>query len=206
MDCHEAKGLLDDYVDRLLEVDRARAFEAHLDECLACREAVAGLRRLLEAAAALPASQLPGRDLWPGIRTQLTGTVVNLARQRRRRWAALGAVAAAAAVIVMVGSVVPLMRSNGPASVEGSLELAEQEYRAAKAGLLDALNRREGVLSAETVSTIEENLAVIESAVIEIRTAMADYPDNPHLERMLLATYRNEVHLLREAVRLANES
>ena len=82
MNCHETREILEEYRRRELEPDRARAVEAHLQGCPACRgilareEAVARLRRAPEAGSP------------EGIRREAMEVI---ARVRERVEAALGA-------------------------------------------------------------------------------------------------------------------
>ncbi len=209
MNCDEARTYLNDYIDGLLEKRREKALGEHLRACAECREEERALRALVGQARGLPATIMPDRDLWPGIKARVEGNLVDIAAVRQRRPAMLHyAVAAAAAIVLVVGAVVVwLLEDGAPADyAENNFTHTEQEYLGAKEELLNALKAQEASLSPETVATVEANLAVIEGAVRDIRLALADDPDNPHLERILLATYRNEVRLLHQAVHLANES
>lgn len=61
---------LSPYLDGELEDDDARALEAHLADCAACRRELGELRRLVTAARGLP-ERAPGTDLWPAIERAL---------------------------------------------------------------------------------------------------------------------------------------
>ena len=82
----------------------------------------------------------------------------------------------------------------------------EREYLQAKQELLVALNELEDTLAPETIAIVKESLLAMEQAAQSIRLALNEDPNNPSLERMLLATYRSEVSLLKQAVQLAYES
>ena len=43
-------------------------------------------------------------------------------------------------------------------------------------------------------------------AVTDIQLALVEHPDNPQLERLLIAAYQNEVSLLRQAMELVDKS
>ncbi len=71
--CEMREERLNDYVDDLLNrADRAD-LDRHMTQCDGCREAVAALAALKDAATALPRSVAPRRDLWPEIRRGLSG-------------------------------------------------------------------------------------------------------------------------------------
>lgn len=219
MNCQVLDERLDDWVDGALTPREAAEVEAHLASCPRCREEERRLRRLLAHAAALPRSVAPPRDLWPGVAERV---------ERRRSWewaAGLGpwALAAAAAVVLTVSAV--LWQAGGPARVrtvaipaaspaatlvagtgeDPVLAAAERDYEAAANALLDALQQRRGRLAPETLAAVESNLEVIDRALAEVRRALAKDPESPELSRMLVATHRKKVDVLRRVVRLSTE-
>lgn len=205
MRCDEATTHLDDYIDGCLEKATAKALEAHLAACPACREEERALRALVEQAGALPLDVAPERDLWPGIRSRIAFDRDSMAggRRRHRVWSALVYALPVAAVITVVTAIGLGGWRDGTAPGGGDLDAIDQHYLAAKEELLNALREQEDSLSPETVATVEANLAIIEEAVGEIQMALAEHPDNPHLERMLIAAYQSELSLLHQMVRLA---
>jgi hypothetical protein len=83
------------------------------------------------------------------------------------------------------------------------LAQAEREYEEAAQALLEALQRRRGVLPAEDLARVESNLQVIDRALAEVREALVKNPKNPELNRMLVATHKKKVDVLRRVVRLS---
>lgn len=61
-----------EYLDGTLDAHEAGRVEAHLGECGACREVMAGLREVVARAAELGEAE-PPRDLWPGIASAIRG-------------------------------------------------------------------------------------------------------------------------------------
>jgi hypothetical protein len=180
--------------------------ELHLATCESCRKAERGLRRLLAEAAALPREKSPERDLWPEIRAQLGS------RAMPGTWL-LGLAAAAALVLAVAGgyflrggsgTTVPLPApARQPVSFASpTLADAEDDYARASAALLAALHERRDSLSPETIENVEKNLAVIDTALAEVREALRHDPENPELTRMLAATHRKKVDVLRRIVKL----
>lgn len=222
MRCDDAQTYLDDYADGELGQEQRLALEEHLEACPQCREQEQALRTLLDETRALPESITAERDLWPGIESRIEGKIVHLSAARRRRapLPVFRYALAAAVVIAMIVSagIFRSLPTEEPHETriaeiaEGEQREADQlekEYGQAKEErqkLLKALREVESSLPPGVLATIEENLEVIEKAVLDIRTAMADEPNNPLLERMLIATYRSEVALLHQAVRFANRS
>ncbi|HEY0944638.1 MAG TPA: zf-HC2 domain-containing protein [Opitutaceae bacterium] len=96
MNCTEAHASLDDSVDGTLSPVESLALDAHLARCPRCREALASLRALRDAAASLPHEITPGRDLWPEI------VAATAARPAPSRRLTLPLALAAAAVVVLV--------------------------------------------------------------------------------------------------------
>jgi predicted anti-sigma-YlaC factor YlaD len=220
MTCHELDERLDDWLDGQLAASESEAVRSHLAGCPACRERERELRTLLAHAAALPRSLTPPRDLWPGISERI---------ERGSFWSALlhswhaPALAAAAAALVAVAAWVwtgagpeavrtVAMPASPPAALHEAsltgisdpvLAAAAHEYEAAAKTLLEALQRRSGALAPEDLARVEANLEVIDRALEEVRQALVKDPANPELNRMLVATHRKKVDVLRRVVRLS---
>jgi anti-sigma factor RsiW len=218
MTCEELDIRLDDWVDGALTGDAARELEAHLATCESCRERERALRQLLAHAAALPRSVAPPHDLWPGIADEVG-----------RGWSWSGGrgfqlVMLAAAAVVVLGVATLVMTRIAPESVrtvtmpsatpsatfaaagtvsDPVLAAAEREYEEAASALLEALQRRRAVLPAEDLARVEANLQVIDRALAEVREALVKDPKSPELNRMLVATHRKKVDVLRRMVRLS---
>lgn len=211
--CEEVLARLDDYVDRELNESEAQTVAAHLEQCPDCHAEETALRGLLREAARLPKNILPQRDLWPEIQSRIEGRVAGI-HEAKRRWTSapvLGQAIGFAAMVAVVAGLMFLGRSEGPMSPNPpgkspvQTSAAEQEFLDAKAALLVELEASRDSLSAETIATVEESLTIMEEAVHDVHLALADEPDNPQLERMLMATYKSQVDMLRQAVILANE-
>ena len=219
MTCQDLDLRLDDWLDGALTGDAAREVESHLAGCAACRERERELRQLLAHAAALPRSVAPARDLWPGIAERTSGGWLG--------WGARGfqplALAAAAVVVLGLAALVltrlapervrtvtmPAATPSATTFVAGGsasdpvLAQAEREYEEAANALLEALQRHRGALPAEDLARVESNLQVIDRALAEVREALVKNPKDPQLNRMLVATHRKKVDVLRRVVRLS---
>ena len=207
--CDEVQLLMNDRMDGLLDPGSARKLDLHIAGCGPCREEFAMLARVLEEAHELPAGIEPGRDLWPDIRAriELAPAVVPFAP---RAGHLLRNVFALAAMAAMVFGLLTL-RQVPPAIVPPVAELTEMQkieadYRKAKDELLAVLREQQDGLPPDTLAAVEESLGVIESAVHDLQTALNTAPGDSRLERMLAATYRNEVSLLEQTVRLASQA
>lgn len=220
MTCHELDDRLDDWIDGALPEAAARELQAHVAGCADCRRREQAARQLLAHAAALPRSLEPPRDLWPGIAERI---------ERGSAWSFLWdswrplALAAAAALAVSVsawlltrGGSEPVqtvaMPEPSPAVVANAsatgisdpvLATAAREYEEAAGALLAALQRRSASLPPEDLARVQANIEVIDRALEEVRQALAKDPNSPELNRMLVATHRKKVEVLRRVVRLS---
>jgi len=110
---------LSEYLDEDLEPSARDACETHVAGCAECRRLLADLRRLRDAARALPA-RAPTRDLWPGIEQELIRTA---AARPRRRWL----LAFAAGVFVTLGAALAFrLLGTGASGIESVARVGEQ--------------------------------------------------------------------------------
>lgn len=226
MTIDERDAMLNDYVDGLLRGEALEAFEREMEMDPALRQEVHALRELLHEAATLPASIEPSRDLWQGIEERITrrggtGGVTPFPRGRAPFWGGLSALAAAAAVTLVAGlsywnqapspEPVPAVAVaiEPPPSTEAerlmaewklAQEKADEAYRQARAGLLDALEARRDSIPPETDAALRETMAIVDNAVNELTVALADDPQNPALLNMLVATREKELNVLEQIV------
>jgi len=220
MTCQELDERLDDWVDGELAAAAAAEVEAHLASCPLCQERERRLRQVLAHAASLPRSLTPPRDLWPGIARRVE-------RERSWSWASGGwsPWALAAAATVVVGLTAVLWSGRAPSAVktveipaatpearlaalpavvsDPVLAAAEREYEDAANALLEALRDRRSDLQPEALAAVRKNLEVIDRALAEVRQALVKNPSNPELNRMLVATHRKKVDVLRRVVKLS---
>jgi hypothetical protein len=105
---------------------------------------------------------------------------------------------------VAMPSATPSLRSVTATGVaDPVLAAAARNYEEAAAKLLEALQQRRAVLSPEDLARVEANLEVIDRALEEVRQALVKDPESPELNRMLVATHRKKVDVLRRVVRLS---
>ena len=189
---------LNEYVDGTLAARERATVEAHLADCASCQAAIVELRALLTAAAALPKSIPPQRNLWTAIETR----IVPRATWNVQRWWRRGALAAAAVLVIALG-VYRLLQpatahdrpaGQGWAAVQADFDRASDELE------LTLATERER-LRPETVALLERNLAVIDAAIAESRAALARDPANGELRRFFAAASRQKVELLRWVTR-----
>lgn len=217
-------ALLQDLVDGELEGEAKAEVERHSRECLVCRRELMDLRSLLAEARSLPESIEPGRDLWPEIETGLERggkrRIFSGPARRRRRvahplyWAAaaLAALALAWPLATRLGnqeaSPAPSRIETATVPASGTASealLAAADQARSEDGvlrthrdLLEVLAVRQGDLEPETLATVKENLRLIDEAIGEIRSALAENPGNRQLSLLLASQYRQEVNVLRQ--------
>jgi len=218
---------LSDYVDGEMDTAEREALERHLASCDTCVAVVSDLESIVGEAAALDEIP-PSRDLWPGIEERLGARkVVPLATRRsgsgpRRLSFTLPQLAAAVVAFLMIGALavwglrnVEQVDSNGPAVVaEGSgnrtggvVTVVDVPEASSDRAMNDAVADLERVyrenrarLDPATARTVERNLAVIDGAIEEIRSALAEDPSDPFLHSHLARTQQQKLDLLRETV------
>jgi len=160
--------------------------------------------KLIAEASKLSTEFSPDRDLWPGIEKAIN-------EPQRSSWTPR--FAQAAAVVLLVGAssmltylatkdqvqvveVVPAGLVFEQASFGGRYALGvgyQEAHRDLEARLNEELQR----LSPEAREEVEQNLAMIRGAIGQINTALAEEPDNPLLQELLLQTYREELAMMR---------
>jgi predicted anti-sigma-YlaC factor YlaD len=221
MTCQELEERLDEWLDGELDPRAAAEVEGHLAGCALCQARERRLRQLLAHAASLPRAVAPPRDLWPEIARRI-------AHERAWSWRAGGPQpwALAAAATVLIGLVAVLWIARAPSAVR-SVELpaaspearlaalpavadpvlaaAERDYEAAANALLEALQKRQARIDPQTLLVVRANLEVIDRALADVREALVQNPQNPELSRMLVATHRKKVDVLRRVVRLSTD-
>jgi anti-sigma factor RsiW len=214
---------LSEYLDGDLAPGERAALEAHLAECATCRATVDEIRRVISRAHAL-VDQPVGRDLWPGIAALIgsAGTpVVDLASRRVRKRVSFSMLQLATAALLLVavtaGGTSLALRGGSPARPAqgpgerpvarvipaGLPSKAEVSYDAAVGDLERALDAGRSQLSPKTIQVLEKNLARIDAAIGEARTALQADPANAYLNAHLANTMQQKLELLRQATQLA---
>ena len=100
MDCRQAKRLLSLHCAGALSKARRDSVEAHVADCAACRRELDALARTAALLSETPPLR-PGRDLWPGVATQLAPRPARVAWWRPLTPARGLAVAALMLVVVL---------------------------------------------------------------------------------------------------------
>ena len=219
MTCTDVNEALGEYVEGSLAPEARRAVDAHLHACPACALLAADLARVRQLAASLDRLQ-PPPAAWariareaqlPGYRTERSG----------RWWQGWVPLAAAAAIVLAVAvtwmvkgrTTTPQAASQpaqqlagGPAlqTVASELQLAEQHYEKAIAGLEQLANDRK-VLDPAVAGKLQKNFEIIDGAIAESRAALKADPTSEPAQQSLFEAFRAKITLLQDTVALINE-
>jgi hypothetical protein len=200
--------------DGSLPAEQAVSAEAHRRECVACADDVARIKTLMtrthDASAVAPPRALD--ELWPSIRTRIEASKVvpfspNAIRlDGRRRARRVGSTIMMAAALV-VAAVALGVRANWrrPAPIANAVDSTSliavadsaHAYETEAQTLLNQLELRRSMLRPETVVAIDHDLHIVDSAIAELKEAIAHDPNNPALRRLLASSYRQKVDLLK---------
>jgi anti-sigma factor RsiW len=90
-------------------------------------------------------------------------------------------------------------------TIEHELNQAAAHYEKAIAGLEKIANASDSPLDPEQMATIKQNLAVIDGAIDESRTALKAQPANQLAQESLFEAFRRKVSLLQDTIALMNE-
>lgn len=233
MSCGEFEALLDDLVDGTLAGESRARVETHLQACAACQVVVADLRRIRESARALDRHEPPD-GAWARISAALdteearrAAEAATAARPARAGvfagWRpAWGVLAAAAVLAVAVTTTLLLYRTpaapentagqpaNAAAAdlvstVETELQLADQHYQKAIAGLEQVWREGQSTVDPQTAAVLQKNIGIIDQAVRETREALKAQPADEVAQTTLFEALRRKVDLLKDMVALVNE-
>jgi hypothetical protein len=201
---HPTEDDLHALADGTLAVDPRAAIARHVAECTVCAALVDRVRGLLAVVDAAPRTIDPPEDLWPAIRRR-TGAPWKTSSGTPRSWRSLGGLAAAAVVLVALSSTITWeigqRRSpagDGPAIDASPSIMTVSDYDRLDRELATLLASQRKALRPETIATVERNLAVIDQAIAEIRTALIEDPGNRVLHDLLKSSYGQKAALLRQ--------
>lgn len=205
--------------DDVARDDRA-AIQAHLDTCASCSALLSQLEAVRDRGRSLPATA-PAADLWSGIAARIAqapGPVSRHANVRampnlRRYSFSLPQLAAAALVLMVLsagamwyvrpGTAAAPPGPRGPAAPATATirvaDFADAAYDSAITDLQRALVESRDRLDARTIAILERNLAIIDEAIGQARTALERDPSNPYLNTHLASARRRKLALLRRA-------
>ena len=90
-------------------------------------------------------------------------------------------------------------------SVESELDLADQHYEKAIAGLDQVAKDGQALLDPQVAEVLQKNIGVIDQAIRESRTALRSQPTSELAQASLFDALQRKVGLLRDTISLINE-
>jgi len=202
---------LSEYRDGELTDTERSALDAHLAQCETCRGVLDELTRVVARAQSLP-DRPPAQDLWPRIAQRIAAPAARPQRWRRIAFSVPQLLAASIVVALLAArvlwlTVAPAERgapaaAAAPATLTARVAWAgDAQHDAAIAELQAALDagQRAGRLDSSTVRIVEHNLAVIDTAIVQARRALAADPGSTYLNHHLADTMCRKRDLLRVA-------
>ena len=223
---------LSEYLDGELNETEVRELETHLAGCAECAAILQELRGVMARAGSLD-DRPPAHDLWAGVAQRIGSAPapaadvgpIESAPTRKRAFLArrlsfsLPQLAAAAiALMVISGGVsrwvrvggrpgAPVGVSSAPVlTVATAAEFGGAKYDSAVVELEQALSANQGDLDSVTVRVIQQNLAIIDRAIDQARSALAADPGSVYLSNHLAGALKRKIELLRRAASLTVQS
>jgi hypothetical protein len=194
------------------------AFEAHAHSCPRCAAELAGWKRVAQAAPSLRKTW-DSPELWPAIRQRLAEESQSpTARRAARPWLRWLPAAAMAALFGIAAAGLLVFRNSGgrdplaahwettkepilAESAADEVETAERTYVES----IDRLSRlaEPRLLTASTPVALNyrEKLAVLDSAIADLRSSIEQNRYNTHLRRELLTVYREKQKTLQDLMK-----
>jgi len=205
--------LLSEYVDGELAAGERAALEAHLATCAECHATLEELRKVV-ARARSSEDRPPKADLWSGIHARLTPGAATkgsplgrpgvsrdaTTRSRRFSFTVPQLIAASIALVLLSAGGMWVALNQPPTARDAQFTprlVWTGRTDAAIADLQDALTRNESRLDTATVRVVRENLALIDRAISQARSALDADPGNAYLNLHLADTMRRKLELLR---------
>jgi anti-sigma factor RsiW len=90
-------------------------------------------------------------------------------------------------------------------SVASELRLAEEHYEKAIAGLEQITKSDEGALDPQVAAVLQRNVAIVDQAIRDSRTALQSQPGSDVAQESLFEAFRRKVGLLQDTIALINE-
>lgn len=165
-------------------------FDDHKKSCGKCSEKIRHHEMFVKVKVmSMRKDLIPGRDLWPGIMIR-----INEKEKKVGRIGILSAIAASfLSVLVITGYLV--FFSTGNQKME-DYERISADYRETRKELLSLIYENDDILDRNTISSIENNLMVMDTAAEEIITALKTCSEKDKLLTMLSNTYKKQEDLL----------
>ena len=194
------------------------AFEAHAHSCTKCAAELAGWRKIADAAPALR-KKWDSPELWPAIRQRLAEeSQTPAARKPPRTWLRWVPAAAMAALFGIAAAGLLVFRNSGGRdplvshwqttkdpiladTAANEVEAAEKSYVESIEKLSRLAEPKLAAASTPIALNYREKLAVLDSAIADLRASIEQNRYNTHLRRELLTVYREKQKTLQELMK-----
>jgi hypothetical protein len=216
--CEDVQARLGDLIDGGVPPSDEAQLRSHVGTCAACRALTTDLERLRSAARSL-GPITPSDHVWLQIagrlrreaRTADAGATHVEARRATRQWLGI----AAALVLVTIG-LYAVGRLAAPASpgnvtagstvesVDEELRLALDHYENAIAHLKSLAGESDS-LDPAVAAMLDQNMAIIDTALTESKAALLDDPSNQPARASLFEALSQKVNVLQATAVLINE-
>ena len=229
MGCQQYLNSIQEMVDGTIGSIRRAELEMHLVQSDACRALLEDLRKIHDAAAALPVIEAPDRA-WLQIagRLRQEGRITEHVPAAARRRSIGVWLAAAAAIVIAAGTAIVMLVPRTPPATQTagthaatpagtaaptpSVEEVQSKVDAAQAQFETAISELEKVAKANqqaldpgTSATIEKNLNILDDAIAQNRAAVKAEPTSVAARETLFEALRQKVTLLQDTISLINE-
>jgi hypothetical protein len=213
--CADVQRHLSRFVDGDPPAGEQAAIASHLASCAACRGLEADLRRIRAAARTL-GPVLPPDHLWAQIAGRLPAAERATRTPRLAPWLAIAALLVVVAVgVYLAASIARHAPAAAPADnaaaahavqdVAEELDQALTHYERAVAGLETLVREDNDSMGPVASGALRANLAAIDRAIAESRTALLDQPQSASARAALADALRQKVDVLRTTVALVND-
>ena len=229
MSCAHYRQAMQELADGTLDEAGRLRLDAHLAACADCRTLAADLGCIRRSARRLEPLAPPDR-VWRRLAERLRAEHASSAPACEGSMMSAGGrwLAVAATLAIAVGTVLFLLLRTGPGpvpqapdaavatpgnanvvdlvkSVEADLKLAEQHYEAALANLERMSQGGDDRIDATVAQTLRQNVALVDRAIADSRTALQGDPQNVPARESLFEALRRKVGLLQDTISLVNE-
>jgi hypothetical protein len=222
--CQDVEPRLSEFADDDLGPAERADVSAHLATCADCSTLLADLVRIRDAATRLDSIEPPSH-VWTSIAGQLPrglaagtrgddGVVRRASPRRLLPWAAAAALTVTALGAYAISHRRPEVTTIAAADRDRQ-RLAEVAFEPTEApaaydraiATLEAITRSRGGQVDPTVArTIATNLATIDRAIAESRTALVSSPDSLPARRSLIDSLQRKVDVLEQSVSLTSDA
>ena len=203
--------------DGSIDTERMRAAYAHLAVCAECAADVQRLRTVMMRTREAPVSIDTQEDLWPAIRARIDRSKVvplgvtsapDVRAVRRRPWLAIASTGIAAALLIAALAEMQRWRPRDVAAVPAAATTdaafssavdSSRMYENEARRLLNELEMQRAMMPPTARASLDSDLVVIDRSIAELKDAVARDPRNVSLQRLLAASYRQKVELIRRA-------